>query len=239
MRRFVQVLVVALAITLLVPEVACENETEGKEKAAGDNSSKLIKLPEPPAGDGMTLKKALSNRRSARKFSSEPISLETLSSLCWAGQGITSPKGLRTAPSAGALYPIFLYVAVGEDGVKGVDAGIYLYRPHKNALERVAEGDRRRELAKAALGQMWMSDAPVMFIIAADYSRTTRKYGKRGIRYVHIEVGHVAQNILLEATTRELGACPVGAFRDAVVKDKAGLHDAHKPLLFIPVGHVE
>jgi len=239
MKRFTPVLLAVGLIILMMPEAACEKEAEGEQKSAEDKSSKMIELVEPLRDSKKPLEKVISDRRSTRNFDFNPISPKALSTLCWAGQGITSPKGYRAAPSAGALYPIFLYVALGENSVKGMDAGVYLYHPREHVLEQVADGDLRRELAGAALGQMWMSEATAMFMIAADYSRTTKKYGKRGIRYVHIEAGHVGQDILLETVALGLGACPVGAFNDKTVKETANLRGPHKPLLFIPVGHHE
>lgn len=240
MKYLVRVIVTVLAINLATAGAACQKKAEGEQKKLEDKLlKKMINLVEPLQDSKKSLEETISKRRSIRNFDSGPISAEALSTLCRAGQGITSPKGYRAAPSAGALYPIFLYVALGENSVKGTDAGVYLYHPREHALERVAEGDLRRELARAASGQMWMSKAAAMFLIAADYSRTARKYGKRGIRYVHHEVGHVGQNILLEAVAPDLGACPVGAFRDNAVKERAKLRDAHKPMLFIPVGRPE
>ncbi len=193
----------------------------------------------PPLLDGKkTLEEVMSKRRSVRNFDSGSITMEAFSTLCWAGQGITSTKGrYRAAPSAGALYPIFLYAALGETGVENIGAGVYLYNPEEHALERLTENDVRRALAGAALGQMWMSHAAVMFIVAVEYPRITRKYGDRGILYAHYEAGHVAQNILLEAVALDLAGCEVGAFDDYAVMEKAGLPDAHEPLLIISVGH--
>jgi len=198
----------------------------------------MITLSTPLRDSKKSLEEVISKRRSVRNFDSSPIPPEALSTLCWAGQGITSSRGrYRAAPSAGALYPIFLYVALGEESVEGISAGVHLYNPEEHALERVAEEDVRRVLAGAALGQMWMSHAAVMFLIVVEYPRITRKYGNRGMLYAHYEAGHVAQNILLEAVALELGACEVGAFDDYAVMERAGLPDKQEPLLLISVGH--
>jgi len=197
----------------------------------------VISLVAPLVDGKKSLEAVISKRRSVRDFASGAITQEALSTLCWAGQGITSQEGrYRAAPSAGALYPIFLYVVPGENGVENIGAGVYLYDPVEHALEDIKNGNVLGALAAAALGQMWMSHAAVMFLIAAEYPRVARKYGGRGTLYAHLEAGHVAQNILLEAVALDLGACEVGAFDDYAVTEKTGLPDRHEPLLLIPVG---
>jgi SagB-type dehydrogenase family enzyme len=158
-----------------------------------------------------------------------------LAQLLWAAQGITGPEGLRTAPSAGALYPLEVDVAIGEVG--GLPSGIYRYSPDRHELVLVKEGDRRRELRAAALGQDYVEAGAAVITLAAVYGRTTEKYGERGIRYVHMEVGHAAENVWLQATALGLGAVAVGAFDDGPVKRILGLARDEEPLCLIPVGH--
>jgi len=191
-------------------------------------------LPPPRKTGPLSLEEALSRRRSLRSYRKEPLELQELSQLLWAAQGITDPRGFRTAPSAGALYPLEIYVAVGE--VKGLKPGLYRYHPSGHLLEEMAEGDKRRLLAEAALRQPWVREAPVVFCIAAVYQRTTKKYGRRGIRYVHMEAGHAAQNLCLQAVALGLGGVTVGAFDDQQVKEILGLPSDHHPLYLIPVG---
>ena len=186
------------------------------------------------ATDGQPLEKLLQQRRSVRTFGKAPLSLATLGQLLWAAQGITHPKGLRTAPSAGALYPLELYVVAGE--VEGLPPAVYRYLPKDHRLLETAPGDRRQALAKAALYQLWLDDAAVVVVFTAIYARTTRKYGKRGERYVHIEVGHAAQNLFLQAEALSLGTVDVGAFRDNKVSKLLDLPDDTQPLLLMPVG---
>jgi SagB-type dehydrogenase family enzyme len=163
-----------------------------------------------------------------------------LSQLLWAAQGITDERrGFRAAPSAGALYPLDVYAVVGEGGVEGLRAGVYRYYPAKHGLEIISTGDKRRQVANAALSQMWIATAPVVFVITAEYERITRKYGERGIRYAHIEVGHVGQNIFLQAGALGLGAGIVGAFRDASVAEAIGAPKEHEPLIIMPVRYKE
>ena len=196
----------------------------------------LIKLPNPRLKGLMSVEEAISGRRSVREFSSTPLSLEDLSQLLWAAQGITEPEsGGRSAPSAGATYPLELFVFVKENGVKGVEYGVYRYRPLDHSLIKVASEDRVKSLMEAALYQEFINDAPLNIVIAAKYERTTARYGSRGVRYVHIEVGHVGQNISLEAVSLGLASVVVGAFNDNLVKKL--IDEAAEPLYIIPVGH--
>lgn len=194
----------------------------------------IIDLPKPRYKGNITLEETLKERKSIREFSNQPLNLEEISQLLWAIQGITDESGKRTAPSAGALYPLEIYLLSGN--VKNLPAGIYKYNPFKHHIMKIKEGDKREELSNVALGQPWVKNASVNFIIVAIYERTTRKYGNRGIRYVHIEVGHAAQNLLLQATALRLGAVPVGAFNDNEVKKLIGLKNNEQPLYIIPVG---
>jgi len=193
-----------------------------------------VSLPAPPVAGGMSLEEALAQRRSVREFAPGALTLAEVSRLAWAAQGATD-SARRTAPSAGATYPLEVYLVVGE--VKGLAAGVYRYRPGPHRLEAVADGDIRLPLAAAALDQQWMSRAALVVVIAAAFERTTARYGKRGERYVHMEAGHAAQNLLLEATALGLGATPVGAFDDAEVCRLLRLPDGEAPLYLIPVGH--
>lgn len=194
----------------------------------------LIKLPRAEACLGHPLELLLARRRSVREFASKPVSLMQASCLLWAAQGITDTRGLRTAPSAGALYPLVLYLVAGA--VSGLEAGIYRYLPRENALELLQKGDRRAALAAAAMGQSWIADAALTLAFAARYQRTTGKYGKRGIQYVHMEAGHAAQNALLTAVALNLGAGEVGAFDDRRVASVLGLSRDETPLYLLPFG---
>ena len=177
----------------------------------------------------MSLDEALASRRSVREFTSEPLSLEQVSQLLWAAQGITADWGGRTAPSAGALYPLEVYVATAE--------GLSHYLPDGHRLETVSGTDLREALARAALGQTQVSDAPVVFVISAVTARTAEKYGDRAERYVQLEAGHACQNLLLEAVALGLGAVPTGAFSDDAVRDVLGFPEGDHPLYLVPVGY--
>ncbi len=197
-----------------------------------------IILPKPSFDGKISVEKAIKGRRTVRDFRERGISLNHLSQLVWAGQGITDTSGnKRAAPSGGALYPLDIYVVIGENGIEKIEAGVYRYSPREHSLLSIAKGDRRREIALASLSQMWMAHAPVIFIITAEYRRITGKYGERGIRYALMEVGHVGQNLFLQSEALGLGAGIVGAFNDSDVSSRAGLPSQHEPLLIMPVGH--
>lgn len=181
-----------------------------------------------------SLEELLRQRRSVRAYSDAPLTQEEVLKLLWAGQGITSARGGRTAPSAGALYPLEIYLVAGN--VDNLAPGIYKYNPVKNDLTLVREGDVRDSLAEASLRQGSVAEGAIDIVIAAVYERTKIKYGDRGERYVHIEVGHAAQNICLEATALGLGLVTVGAFDDSGVAKIIGMSQDETPLYVIPVG---
>lgn len=182
-----------------------------------------------------SLESVLQGRRSVREYSQTPLTHDEVAQLLWAAQGVTGPDGFRTAPSAGALYPLEVDVVVGD--VDGLPSAIYRYKPDRHELVVSREGDRRRELRAAALGQDCVGAAAAVIALAAVYERTSGKYGERGIHYVHMEVGHAAQNVCLQATALGLGAVVVGAFEDGPVKRALGLARDEEPLALIPVGH--
>jgi SagB-type dehydrogenase family enzyme len=193
-----------------------------------------MKLPSPQYDSDISLEQSLLQRRSIRDYTGEPITLQEVSQLLWAAQGITDPGGLRTAPSAGGLYPLEVYVVVGD--VPELSPGVYRYEPDGHQLIRIGEGDIRDELAEAALGQRYAGEGAVAFVFTGVYERTTGKYGERGIRYVHMEAGHAAQNLCLEATAMGLGAVTIGAFDDEQVSKLLNLPENEQPLYIIPAG---
>jgi SagB-type dehydrogenase family enzyme len=156
-----------------------------------------IRLPRLTLSSERALESVLQVRRSVREYSRKPLTRDELAQLLWAAQGVTGPEGLRSAPSAGALYPLEVDVVIGD--VDGLPSAIYRYKPDRHELVLTREGDRRRELRTAALGQDCVEAAAAVIALAGVYERTTGKYGERGIRYVHMEVGHVAQNVCLQA----------------------------------------
>lgn len=211
--------------------MAC-NETKNIEEVGKRMntlpSQSVIDLPAPSNTGAMSLEETMSNRESVRHFSAEPLTLSELSQLLWSAQGITRHWGARTVPSAGALFPLEIYVVFKE--------GVFHYAPENHRLSRKSGKDIRGRLSSAALGQDSIRQAPAVFIIAAVYERTSRKYGNRAERYVKMEAGHAGQNVLLQATALGLGAVPIGAFHDDRVRQALELPDHHEPLYVIPVG---
>lgn len=202
--------------------------------SAGLPSQRDVPLPPPTLARGHGLAALLMQRRSLRAFAPAPLTVAQLGQLLWAAQGITAEGLLRTAPSAGALYPLELYVVAGN--VQGLRAGIYHYDPRGHRLELVASGDRRRALAAAAVRQAWIAAAPAIVAFAAVGARTAAKYGNRATRYVAIEVGAAAENLFLQADDLGLGTVDVGTFDDAAVARVLGLAGGAVPLLLMPVG---
>lgn len=193
-----------------------------------------IKLPEPRDISDVSLEESLSSRRSIRDFSSKPLTLEETSQMLWAAQGLTVDWGGRTAPSAGALYPLEIYLVAGN--VQTLSPGIYRYEPNNHEMIMIAVGDIREELSAASFGQPAVREGAINLVFTAVYRKTTRKYGDRGIQYVHMETGHAAQNICLQATAMDLGAVTIGAFNKDNVERILNLPKDETPLYIIPVG---
>lgn len=188
-----------------------------------------VTLPAPVRAGQMSLEESLRRRRSVREFSTRPLTEQQIGQLLWAAQGITSSDGLRTAPSAGALYGLEIYVVTAS--------GFYRYAPKAHHLERQSEEDLRPALCRAALDQESILVAGAVFVIAAVYDRLAGKYGDdRSVRYAHLEAGHAAQNLLLQAVSLGLGAVPMGAFRDEQVQKVLSLPAEESPVYLIPVG---
>ena len=204
---------------------------------SGSRGEAIIKLPPPVHQGKLSVEEALSLRRTVRHFANRALDLKQVSQLLWGADGLSDPRGLRTAPSAGATYPLDLYLVVGERGVGQLGPGLYHYRPGDHSLELASKGDLRAGVARAALHQTWMAEAPVIVVITGEYSRCTRRYGERGIMYTHMEAGNVGQNLFLQAEALGLGAGIVGAFVDYSMTQVLGLPKEHEPLLIMPVGY--
>lgn len=201
-----------------------------------------IKLLEPQRTGKVSLEEAIQKRRSKRDFTDKSLSLEQLSQILWAAQGITGESWgvkLRSAPSAGALYPLEIYIVVKVNGVEGLETGVYHYLPDEHSLELHVAGDVYEAFGGACLEQGACRTAPLSLVIAAEYERTTAKYGERGERYVHLEVGHVGQNVYLEAEALGLGTVTIGAFDDERISKVLDLPQEYKPLYIMPIGWPE
>ncbi len=199
-------------------------------KSFPDITNKIIQLPKPVLHGGMSIEETLAKRESIRDFASKPLTPSELSQVLWAAQGINRNRGGRATPSAGALYPLELYMVLKD--------GFFHYVPHDHQLVRITDRDLIADLASAALGQQCIRESSAVIVITAVYERIERKYGRRGERYVKMEAGHAAQNVLLQAVSLGLGAVPVGAFHDDQVRKVLELPANHEPLYLIPLGHI-
>jgi len=229
---------IRMALSLSLAVLAMWRATSAQEetnKSLQMTAMKTIRLPKPNTKGATSLEEALFKRRSVRAYSEEPLRIEEISQLLWAAQGITdTTSGLRTAPSAGALYPLEIYVAAGN--VAGLVKGVYKYRPQTHELVKLADEDVRKDLSRAALEQESVRDAPAVLVFSAVIERTAAKYGTRSTRYVHMEAGHAAQNVFLQAAALHLGTVVVGAFYDEDVKKVIGMEAGESALYIMPAG---
>jgi len=231
MKRIIMSFIILTCLSPLLFISGCgENGNTPSASAAGET----IDLPAPALYSDVSLEEALLSRRSVRSYSRGALTLNELGQLLWAAQGVTDPSGKRTAPSSGALYPLELYVVVGD--VDGAPDGVYKYRPDSHSIVRVLDGDLRDELAGAASGQGSVRQAAIDIVITAVFARVTDQYGDRGVRYTHLEAGHAAQNVCLQAAALKLGTVTVGAFEDDDVQEVLGAAADEEPLYILPVG---
>jgi SagB-type dehydrogenase family enzyme len=214
-------------------------------RAKRSNLEAVIKLPSPQLKGKISLEETILRRRSVRGYRREPLDLSQLSQILWSAQGVTGSRGFRAAPSAGATYPLEIFVVVGKQSViireakpapEELQAGIYHYAPDSHSLRSGKTADLRPDLARATMDQEFIIDAPVTIVICALYHRTSNRYGRRAERYVHMEVGHAGENIHLQAVALGLATVEVGAFRDEEVREVLGLEEQIKPLYIMPVG---
>ena len=203
----------------------------------GSSQLTPIYLPPPSQKGSISLEETIARRRSIRDFTPEPISQSQLSQILWAAQGITDTRGrYRAAPSAGATYPLEIFVVCGRNSVEEIDAGIYHYNIDSHSLTLHCKGDVRLALARAALDEESIYEAPVDIVICAIFERTSLSYGSRGERYVDMEVGHAGQNIYLQATALGLATFAIGAFSDEQIRQVLRLDKQYKPLYIMPAG---
>ncbi|HEY3361051.1 MAG TPA: SagB/ThcOx family dehydrogenase [Methanosarcina sp.] len=200
------------------------------------NMPMKIKLSRLEASGRSRIEEIIAKRRSVRIYKDKKLSESLISRFLWAAQGISSEDGLRTSPSAGALYPLEIHVVTGES--TELEPGVYRYIPEDYILVQEISGDIREKLSKAALSQSMIRNAPVSFVISAVYSRITGKYGNRGLRYTHMEAGHSAQNISLLGVELGIGTCTIGAFEDEEVKNVLKLPPNEEPLYILPLGYI-
>ncbi len=196
-----------------------------------------LKLPPPSYRGRLSVEEALLRRRSVREYLPDSLTLDEVSQLLWSAQGVTDPYGFRTAPSAGALYPLEVYIHATK--VEGLETGIYRYDPHRHYLLDVKRGNFAPEIYTASLSQGQVLSAPLLILFFAVFERTMVKYGRRGMRYVFNEVGHAGQNVYLQATALGLGTVVIGAFYDDELKRIVGARRDEEPLYIMPVGRLE
>ncbi|MFB0566623.1 MAG: SagB/ThcOx family dehydrogenase [Candidatus Aminicenantaceae bacterium] len=235
---------VTLVLSGFADEGISENTVQGSE-------SKIIQLPNPRYESKTSVEKALSTRRSIRNYAEEPLSTSDISQILWAAQGITKKRerlptkwntkyewqgGLRTAPSAGALYPMEIYLIAGN--VKGLSKAVYKYIPKNHSLKKVIDGDKRTEIYDVALKQGSIKEGAALIVMAGVYERSSFKYGERAQRYVHIEVGLIGENIYLQGITLGIGTVMIGAFKDEELKKVLGLPQDEHPLAIMPLGKI-
>jgi SagB-type dehydrogenase family enzyme len=229
--------VLAAVVVVIATALLAVRIERGKTMHAGSkpvSGPVTISLPGFGEESLISVEKALRQRRSVREYGKEPLSMEDISRLLWAAQGITHGGVFRTSPSAGALYPLETYVVAGN--VNNLPTGVYRYLPHGHELVQILSGDIRSRLCDAALRQDSINDAPASLVFSAVFARTTGKYGKRGIRYVHMEAGIAAQNAALQAVSLHLATVVIGAFDDDAVHLALSMPAGEEPMIIMPVG---
>lgn len=224
-------------VILVIIMSSCSSTGEKAGAVSAPDDSVTITLPEPRYDSDTSLEESLLARRSTRTYSSEPLKLSEISQLLWAAQGITDEAGHRTAPSAIALYPLTIYVVVGN--VPEILPGIYTYDPKTHSITRIAEGDLRSELTDASMGQASVRQGAASFIFTADYGIVMSRFGEKGQMFAHLEAGHAAQNLCLQAAALGLGVVTMGAIDSEKVAEVLSLPDNLTPLYVIPAGRME
>jgi len=204
-------------------------------------SESIIKLPQPEFKGKVSVEEAINARRTIREFSQELITLKELSQLLWCAQGITGEHAtkaikIRAVPSAGALYPLNVYVSVRAKSVEDLAPGIYKYNPEYHSIQLVVEGDQTLKLEEAVLGQT-ISTAPITFIITSESYKMTIKYAERAMQYIYIEAGHLGQNLQLQGEAMNIGTWLIGAYWDGKIVDILKLPYREIPVYVIAAGH--
>lgn len=237
------ILLGVLSISLIVPRSIFPQEA--KKKSAPES----IQLPKPIFQSKTSVEEALRVRRSTRTYANEQLSISEISQILWAAQGITMtrekppqqwlpkyeyPGGNRTAPSAGGLFPIEIYLLIGNVG--GLSEGVYKYFPKDHSIKKVLDGNKIMDVYEVALKQSAISEARALLVITGVYERAEAKYGERGKRYTHIEVGAVCQNAALQGITLGIGSVVIGAFNDEPLKETLRMPSEEFPLAIMPLG---
>jgi len=234
-------LAIILLLTFLVVYLV---STTSLKPVQRENQSRIVlgtfELPPATVTSNMSVDQAIKSRRSVRTYSTTSLTLQDVSQLLWASQGITdSERNYRTAPSAGHVFPMEIYLVTGNNSVQGLGAGIYHYNPFNNTLEKIAEGDQRYNLSQAAHQQKWVETAPISLVITGNYQKMKEKYPDERIstRFVDIEAGHIGENIYLEAVAHGMGTVAIGSFYDDQMINLLKLPSTETPIYIYPVGY--
>jgi SagB-type dehydrogenase family enzyme len=235
MKRYKAIMLVITGLVLIGLLTMCFKPKQDKEDMeTKKEDSKSITLPKPETDGKVSVEKALNERRSVRTYKDLPLDLKEVSQLLFAAYGITGDRGFKTTPSAGATYPLVVYLVVNN--VQGLDKGVYRYIPQGHKVTPIFKGDVKEELTSACLNQGCIKNAAVVIAFAAIFERTTGRYGKRGIMYVHQETGHASENVYLQCVSLNLGTVAVGAFNPEDVHKALHIPDGEEVLYLMPVG---
>ena len=214
------------------------NDGEALNNVAINPDAKEYTLSQPIKKGRLSIEEAIGGRRSVRDYSNNAVPEKYISQLLWAAQGITdSTTGFRTAPSAGALYPLEIYIAIGN--VEDIETGLYKYNPVNHSLIHKKSRDMREIIYDLSLRQEWVKNSAAVIVYTAVFERTTRRYGERAHKYVYMEVGHSAQNVYLQAEALKMGTVAIGAFDDNGIKEALSLPQEEEPVYIMPVGPVQ
>ena len=197
-----------------------------------------IKLPLPQLKGNVSVEEVLSSRRSRRVFTDLSLTIEQVSQLLWAAQGITEEiNGLRTAPSAAKIYPLEIYIVIGNEKVEDLKAGVYHYIPSQHSLQIISNGDYRSKLSEACVDKNNIGNSPVILVITVEFSRITNVFGEKGIYFACMEVGHAAENVYLQVEALGLGTSVYGGINSMLINEILDLPDEYTPLYIMPVGY--
>jgi SagB-type dehydrogenase family enzyme len=231
--NYTRLLITFLFISLFTG--ACNMSTSKNFKTKNLSfSENIITLSKPILDSKISIEKALNTRRSIRNYKKSPLSLEQISQLLWAAQGITNSQGLRTAPSAGALYPLEIYLV--SNNVSNLDPGVYSYKNNSHTLKKISQENKISDLSGACLNQECVKNCSAAIVICVIYERTTQKYGPRGKDYALIEVGCASQNIHLQAVSLNIGTVYVGGFEEHKVTQVIQAKNNEHPWCVMPLG---
>jgi SagB-type dehydrogenase family enzyme len=239
-RKKIVLLIILIIVFIAVVSAFYLSEPKKTVYTVTKNANGIITLPSPQLTGNISVEEAIQNRRSIRKFSNESLSINNVSQILWAAQGITNKQSsLRAAPSAGQVYPLEIYLIAGTEGVNGLEEGVYHYSPSNNTLEKKINGDLRADLSSIADNQPWVKQAPVNILITGNYQKMIDKYTDKELctRFVDLEAGHVGENIYLQSETLGLVTVSLGSFNETQLKQLLQLPDNETPIYIFPVGH--